>query len=131
MKMNQELKLYKLQFQTADITAEDIRKTYDFSPPSDKILEHIAKAYRALDGIEVIGAEWEYIPNDYSIYGWNKSDDPKIRELFYQYEQDQYFGSYENKRKEFEEEWDKGEYEMSAFHCDKKHFKLIEKVQNQ
>ena len=127
--MSTDLVLYKLQFQTANITVDDIRQQYDIKVPSVETLENIAKAYRALDGIEVIGAEWEYIPNDYSVYGWDKADDSKVKELFYQYEQDEYFGSYENKRKEFEEEWDNGEYELSSFHCSRSHFKVIEKIE--
>lgn len=47
--MSTDLQLYKLQFQTANITAIDIRKQYDIKAPSDETLENIAKAYRALD----------------------------------------------------------------------------------
>lgn len=127
--MSTDLVLFKLQFQTAKITADDIRQQYGTQEkPNKEMLENVANAYRALDGVEVVGAEWEYIPNDYSIYDWDKADDSKIKELFYQYEQDKYFGNYENMREEFEEEWNNGEYELNAFHVSKALFKIIEKL---
>lgn len=121
------MQLYRLQFKTAHKTAEDVKKEYSFDPPSPERLGQIAEAYRGLDGVEVIGAAWEYSPESYSIYDWSDNADDKMKEFIYMQEQDEFFGSYINERERFDADWASKEYEPSgAMHFNKTDFEVIE-----
>lgn len=124
------MQLYRLRFNTESKSADDIKKNYDFSQPPVETLEMIAEAYRNLNGTEVVGAVWDYSPNNYSLYGWNDKDDEKFKEFIYLMEQDDLFGSYINDREQFEDDWKNGDYEpVAALHFDKSDFEVIEKTE--
>ncbi|WP_059050009.1 hypothetical protein [Paenibacillus senegalimassiliensis] len=126
------MELYRLRFKTGNKTVEDIKSMYDTSAPEEEILEQTAEAYRSLNGMEVVGAEWNYSPDTYSIYGWKPEDDEKMKEFTYLIEQDEMFGSYLNRREDFEKDWKNGEYESSAaLHFDKGDFEVIEKIERE
>lgn len=124
------MKLYKLRFQTADKTADDIKKDYRSNPPNDEMCEKLAEAYRNLTGAEFLGASWEYSPDTYSLYNHlNEESHLKLKEFLYLQEQDEYFGNYINDRERFDEDWDADHYEPSgALHFNKNDFEVIEQL---
>lgn len=120
-------KIYNANFKTNDITAEDIRKTYDFGMPSDEVLEQEAKAQRDLDGVQVQVSEWDYSPGAFSLMSWQDEDDSKIKELLWSIEQAG--GFYCDDRTRFDKDWAKGEYDPGgALHFSKELFDNIELV---
>ncbi|MFP7199708.1 hypothetical protein SFC08_01925 [Lysinibacillus halotolerans] len=120
-------KMYKAKFKTSFITTDDIRKTYNFAMPKDEVLELQAKAHRDIDGIEIMVAEWNYSPGNFSILGHNEVDDSKLKELIWSIEQGG--GFYCDDRERFDEDWAKGEYDPGgALHFEKELFEVIEFV---
>lgn len=84
------MEIYKLRFNTASKSADEIKANYDPAPPSDEVLEKMAEAFRNLHDTEVVGAAWPYSPDSYSLYGWHGEDDEKFKELIYWIEQDSF-----------------------------------------
>ncbi|OMF47737.1 hypothetical protein [Paenibacillus amylolyticus] len=124
-----KMELYRLRFNTANKNAEEIKSTYDFSPPPQEVLEKMAEAFRNLNGTEVVGAVWGYSPDSYSLYGWEDNDDERFKEFIYWIEQDALFGSYFDDRERFDADWKSGNYEpAAAMHFDKKDFIVLEKI---
>ncbi|MEK3699326.1 hypothetical protein NYE33_20350 [Paenibacillus sp. FSL R10-2199] len=123
------MEIYKLRFNTSSKSADEIKASYDSNHPSTEVLEKMAEAFRNLNNTEVVGAEWDYSPNTYSVYGWDDNDDEKFKELIYWIEQDDFFGSYNDDRNRFETDWKAGDYEpAAALHFDKSDFVVIEKI---
>lgn len=126
------MKSFKLKFNTAEMTLEDIRGEYDFSPPSDEVLATQLKAYQDLHGIEFIGFEFNFSPDTYSIGFWDEKDDEKFREFVYSIEQDPKFGSYVGEYEEFKHDWEQDEYESSgSWHIAKKFVEVLEDLKEQ
>lgn len=124
------MEIYKLRFNTASKSADEIKANYDPAPPSDEVLEKMAEAFRNLHDTEVVGAAWPYSPDSYSLYGWHGEDDEKFKELIYWIEQDSFFGGYIDDRDRFDTDWENGEYEpVTAMHFDKSDFIVIEKIE--
>ena len=111
-------KLFKATLRTAGKTPEDIKKMYDGSvgpEPIEEEIEGYIKVYNLIDGIEVVVYTRSHFGvDDFGLYVWQEKDDERIRELFYQAEQDPYFGSYVNERDEFIKDWEAEEYEFGS-----------------
>lgn len=109
-------KMFKAILKTAGKTPEDIKKMYDGSvgpEPSEEEIQGYIDVYNKLDGLEVVVYDRGHLGvADYGLYVWQKEDDERIRELFYQAEQDPYFGTYVNERDEFIKDWEAEEYEF-------------------
>ncbi|SDX04818.1 hypothetical protein [Paenibacillus sp. PDC88] len=124
------MELYKLRFNTASKTADEIKSTYDFSPPPQEVLEKMAEAFRNLNGTEFVGAVWGYSPDSYGLFGWDDKDDEKFKEFIYSIEQDAMFGNYIDDRDRFDAHWKSGEFEpAAALHFDKSDIIIIEKIE--
>jgi len=109
-------KMFKAILQTAGKTPEDIKKMYDGSvgpEPSEEEIQGYINVFNKLDGLEVVVYDRSNLDvADYGLYVWQEKDDECIRELFYQAEQDPYFGTYVNERDEFIKDWEAEEYEF-------------------
>lgn len=126
------MKPYKLKFNTAEMTLEDIRGEYDFSPPPDEVIAAQLKTHHDLHGVEFIGFEFNFSPDTYSIGFWDEKDDEKFREFVYSIEQDPMFGSYVGEYEEFKNDWEQDEYESSgSWHIAKKFVEVLEDLKEQ
>ena len=109
-------KMFKAILKTAGKTPEDIKQMYVGSvgpEPSEEEIQGYIDVYNKLDGIEVVVYDRSNTGvADYGLYVWQKEDDERIKELFYQAEQDPYFGTYVNERDEFIKDWEAEEYEF-------------------
>ncbi|UKJ43480.1 hypothetical protein [Lysinibacillus sp. ACHW1.5] len=109
-------KIFKAILRTAGKTPDDIKQMYDGSvgpEPSEEEIQGYIDVYNKLDGLEVVVYDrGQFGVADYGLYVWQKEDDERIRELFYQAEQDPYFGTYVNERDEFIKDWEAEEYEF-------------------
>lgn len=109
------LKFYKAKLKTGGKTIEDIKKDYEggIGPvPDEQEIKDLKKAYDLIDGVEVMAIEG--FGDGYGIGGWNPKHDDQMKEFIYQAEQDSFFGTYRNKREEFEQDWKNDEYESSG-----------------
>ena len=104
------MKFYKVKLKTAGKTVEEVLATYDTMKPSKEEVEETIKASNLVDGL-VVGVMGPTVGGGFSLVGWDKEDDEKIRDFVYQAEQDQYFGCYIDERKEFLEDWNSEQYE--------------------
>lgn len=126
------MKPFKLKFNTAEMTLEDIRGEYDFQPPSDEVLAAQLKAHQVLHGVEFVGFEFNFSSDTYSIGFWDEKDDEKFREFVYSIEQDPMFGSYVGEYEEFKKDWEQDEYESSgSLHIAKKFVEVLEELKEQ
>lgn len=127
-------KLFKAKFKTAKKTLEQLKGEYTDSLPSDKELLALLEAFRNLDGVEVVVYERHSIGADnYGVFAWDEGNelvDAKIRDFFYQIEQDDLFGQYIDDREEFLSDWKSGEYSpVGSLAFEKYDIEIIEELQ--
>jgi len=119
-------KMYKAKFATSHLTTDILRSKYKWVA-DNKVIESIAEALRNVNDINVMVAEWNYSPGNFSILGHNEDNDTKLKELIWSIEQDG--GIYCEDRERFDKDWDKGQYEPEgSIHFEKGWFEVIEFV---
>lgn len=110
------LKIFRAHLRTAGKTVEDIKKIYDGSDgqePSKEEIQRYINVLNSLEGLEVLVFDRSHLgESDYGLYLWKKEDEERIRELFYEAEQDPYFGSYVNERDDFIKDWETEVYDF-------------------
>ena len=86
------LKIFRAHLRTAGKTVEDIKKMYDGSDgqePSKEEIQRYINVLNSLEGLEVLVFDRSHLgESDYGLYLWKKEDGERIRELFYEAEQD-------------------------------------------
>ncbi|MED3575799.1 hypothetical protein [Cytobacillus praedii] len=112
------MQLYKAKLKTGGKTPEQILATYEgpdqIGPkPDDKEVQAWIKVFNDLDGIEVLVLK-SFTGEDWALASWMADDDEKVMEFVYLAEQDPYFGSYVDERKEFINDWKSEEYEPAG-----------------
>lgn len=108
------LQVYKIRFNTANLTLAAIKEWYTTDVPSDEKLQAFLEAYQALHGVECAGISFHYKEGNWSLAGWDAKDDVKFRDWIYQIEQDDMFGQYINDYERFYKDWEADNYEPEA-----------------
>lgn len=108
------IQVYKIRFNTVNLTLAAIKKWYSTDVPTDEQLQAFLEAYQALHGVECAGIQFSLKEGNWTIAGWEEKDADKFRDWIYQIEQDDMFGQYIDDYECFLKDWEAGEYEPMA-----------------
>lgn len=113
-----EIKIYRARFKTAGKTSEEIRSEYDDSigpKPTDTEIQLWKTTLNKIDGAELYVTDSFLTPEDrLTIIGWPDEYDWAMMKFTYAAEQDPLFGSYQNEKEKFIEDWEASKYEPAG-----------------
>lgn len=112
-----DISVFKAVLHTAGKIKESIleqaKKDNWIEDITDTDIENIIKYYDLFDGSMVNVAE-SFDSSGYTLLGWEKESEEKVKEAIYIMEQDEVFGIYKDDREGFEKIWDSGDYYPDA-----------------
>lgn len=123
-----DITTFKAVLHTAGKTKENILDQVKKEDITDTDIENIIKYYDLFDGSMVNVAE-SLDSSGYTLLGWEKESEEKVKEAIYIMEQDEMFGIYKDNREGFEKIWYSGDYYPDAsITFDKDDVEIIEQV---